>query len=177
MSPSSSLGHSRCHHEKDGHNVDRTSGNRQAKRSRLHQVLIHEFQKHSIKNFLLHEVYLVPDKRQTARRNLGFLRKVVNNAFCVVAFHTDHWHVIHDCSYQSNQSRCAFVQRIAADVGRRVGRRVIPPSNMQAIPCSIYKRENDKSITYKSEGNHSHDLIVKFDCYNYSACQGLSKEN
>uniref|UniRef100_A0A8D9BDV3 Uncharacterized protein n=1 Tax=Cacopsylla melanoneura TaxID=428564 RepID=A0A8D9BDV3_9HEMI len=50
-------------------------------------------------------------------------------------------------------------------------------SNTLSIPCSIWKKDADKSITYKSVGNNGHDMLIKLDLYDYAQCQGLSKEN
>uniref|UniRef100_A0A8D9BC47 Uncharacterized protein n=1 Tax=Cacopsylla melanoneura TaxID=428564 RepID=A0A8D9BC47_9HEMI len=50
-------------------------------------------------------------------------------------------------------------------------------SNMPNIQCSIWKKEADWSITYRSAGVSGHDLLVKLDLYDYAACRGLSKEN
>uniref|UniRef100_A0A8D9ABG4 Uncharacterized protein n=1 Tax=Cacopsylla melanoneura TaxID=428564 RepID=A0A8D9ABG4_9HEMI len=91
-------------------------------------------------------------------------------------FHQDHYHVVHDCSNQSNQCRCcALIGKITS----RFGRRLIPRYQFTIdYACNtVWTKEVDKSITYKSLGNSGHDMLIKLDCYDYSKCQGLSKKN
>lgn len=83
----------------------------------------------NIKGYLLHEIYVnktsktFPDILQRAN-----LPKTTGSIF-IVAEHSEHLHIVHDCTYTSNTCRCSRL-RFLQDELRRVGRKNLRTRNI-----------------------------------------------
>uniref|UniRef100_A0A8D8W1F8 Uncharacterized protein n=2 Tax=Cacopsylla melanoneura TaxID=428564 RepID=A0A8D8W1F8_9HEMI len=143
--------------QEDGNDLDRNAvgSEETGPAPDLRREFLLAFQKSAVKNQILHEVYLLPNRLSAKTRPATGIRKIINNTFTVISFHKDHWHVVHDCAYQSNQCRCAFIQKCAARFGQRVGRRLIPRFKFTiqyAVHTVLYLEKGCRQIDYLQIG-------------------------
>lgn len=83
-------------------------------RRRLRELIMEQIQKHPLRTRVLHDIYALPDGRRSVEHVDRVLRKAFgnrqhfDNSLIFVVHHTDHVHVVHDCSYSNNSCRCVF---------------------------------------------------------------------
>uniref|UniRef100_A0A8D8T7C2 Uncharacterized protein n=1 Tax=Cacopsylla melanoneura TaxID=428564 RepID=A0A8D8T7C2_9HEMI len=147
----------RHYSEKDG---DQLAGHDQGSTStgipsELRSIIVREFQKTHLKNIILHDVYSISNQFRAQARLAAGVRRSTKNAFCIVAYHGDHFHVVHDCSFQSNQCRCAYINKITSRFGQRLGRRSLPRfqfSFEHAEHSVLYMEKGSRLVDYLQIG-------------------------
>lgn len=77
---------------------------------RLRRVFSDGFREVSPRKRILHDVYKSNDFSRKCRLDTRWLYQKFTGAILLICHHTDHWHVIHDCSYSNGTCRCIFTE-------------------------------------------------------------------
>lgn len=83
------------------------------------------FLQQACRNFVLHDIYEGHHDGGDIRRLARVGETSYQGAVFIVSEHGGHFHVVHDCEYRGKQCRCARLQEIEAQYGRRRSRRVL----------------------------------------------------
>lgn len=96
--------------------------------NRLIVLYVRPIQQHAPKKRILHDVYEALDTSRISGFDYRRLLNKHTGTFFIVCAHTDHYHVVHDCTYNNYTYRCAAIGafKSTGNVGRRFNIRITP---------------------------------------------------
>lgn len=92
----------------------------ETKDDRLRAMFSSAFRGMPARRRLVHDIYEVVRSPGGHAMDRGKVQPKYSGAIFLIAYHDDHWHVIHDCSFSNSTCRCAFIVDLCTS-GRAIG--------------------------------------------------------
>lgn len=89
----------------------------------IEEMFMGGFLRQPLRRKILHDIYPIGNDTEADRDIQAMLRSSFQGTVFIVCRHGDHFHVVHDCSWNSNTCRCARIQIIKR--GRKCNRRIV----------------------------------------------------
>lgn len=146
-------------------------------RSRIYKLFDKGFREVAARKRILHDVYKSNFNNGPVRLDTQQIHRRFTGAILIIAYHRDHYHVVHDCSYSNSSCRCEFQNYFkSSQFGKRFSRRIVPSYDFSIehwLHLAVYFQKGRRQCNYMElarrvwiPGNQARHLRLQQDLRN-----------